>query len=61
MIAHQSPFGQTIMFTSEIYYALSDEQLSIIEESYAHLSDSIIICNDENTDNLLEDDINYND
>lgn len=46
MIYHQSPYGQTLKFSSELYYKLSDEELSEIEQNCANIDrETITISN----------------
>lgn len=42
MIYHQSPYGQVIRFSSELYYSLSDEKLAEIEQNCAHIEREVI-------------------
>lgn len=37
MIFHQSPYGQIIKFSAEVYYSISDEKLSEIEQNCANI------------------------
>lgn len=43
MISHQSPYGQIIKFTSEVYYNLSDDKLSEIEQNCANIDREIVV------------------
>lgn len=42
MIYHQSPYGQVIRFSSELYYSLSDEKLAEIEQNCANIEREVI-------------------
>ena len=42
MIYHQSPYGQVIRFSSELYYSLSDEKLAEIEQKCANIEREVI-------------------
>ena len=45
MIRHQSPYGQTILFTVEEYYSSSDNEIKIIEERYAGHQSNLVYAN----------------
>ena len=38
MIYHQSPYGQILKFSPELYYSLSDEKLLEIEQNCANIN-----------------------
>lgn len=42
MIFHQSPYGQTIKFSANLYYSLSDEKLAEIEQNCANIDREVI-------------------
>lgn len=37
MIYHQSPYNQTLLFSTEMYFSISDEKLKEIEENCANI------------------------
>ena len=53
MIYHQSPYGQIIKFSSELYYSLSDEKLAEIEQNCANIERETITI----SSNLVSEDI----
>ncbi len=56
MIYHQSPYGQTLKFPSELYYKLSDEELAEIEQNCANIDrESITIAHGGGIENQEED------
>jgi len=56
MIFHQSPYGQIIKFSSELYYSLSDEKLAEIEQNCANIDrESITISSSIVSDDAEED------
>jgi len=42
MIYHQSPYNQTLIFSSEFYYSISDEKLAEIEQNCANIDKEFI-------------------
>ena len=42
MINHSSPYGQTLRFSSNLYFSLSDEKLAEIEQNCANIDREII-------------------
>lgn len=42
MIFHQSPYGQVIKFSTNLYYSLSDEKLAEIEQNCANIDREVI-------------------
>lgn len=37
MINHSSPYGQTLIFSSSLYFSLTDEKLAEIEQNCANI------------------------
>lgn len=37
MIRHESPYGQTLLFSSNLYFTISDEKLAEIEQNCANI------------------------
>lgn len=37
MIYHQSPYNQTLIFPTELYFTISDEKLAEIEQNCANI------------------------
>ena len=62
MIYHQSPYGQTLRFNSNLYYSLSDEKLAEIEQNCANIDREIItiggIGRDADIDESIDDVLN---
>ncbi len=42
MIRHSSPYGQTLLFSSNLYFSLSDEKLAEIEQNCANIDREVI-------------------
>lgn len=59
MIYHQSPYGQTLKFSSELYYKLSDEELSEIEIKCSGIEREFITISNSNYMETDEEDIDF--
>lgn len=57
MIFHQSPYGQIIKFSAKVYYSISDEKLSEIEQNCANIDKEVITIGDSFTPEVDSDDI----
>lgn len=42
MIRHESPYGQTLLFSSQMYFSISDEKLAEIEQNCANIDREVI-------------------
>jgi hypothetical protein len=58
MIAHQSPYNQTLMFSSNLYFSLTDEKLAEIEQNCANIDREIIIIGGSSNSNIIVTDEN---
>ena len=58
MIHHESPYGQTLIFSSQLYFSISDEKLKEIEQNCANIDRETItisagfVSNDSEKDEL---------
>lgn len=56
MIYHQSPYNQTLVFSSNLYYSISDEKLAEIEQNCANIDrEFITIAGCGNSDIVIVD------
>ena len=50
MIAHQSKYGQVIMFSPKLYFSISDEKLDEIEQNCANIDREVITIGDSSVE-----------
>jgi hypothetical protein len=58
MIYHESPYGQTLLFSSQLYFSLSDEKLAEIEQNCANIDREIVTISSGFIPDDLEEDTN---